>query len=188
MKPGAHIGIVFSAAPLIERAVDILDHIGSHLTNQYGTDVAVHARATNSGLDWLAWHGEDPEPFRSGPRLRPGLAILVPATFNTINKLASGINDQPAVGILNEAIGAGTPTLIVPMVNAQLAGHPAWTRSLAVLTSLPNVRLMDIHDGHLTDHPAPLTSGTGADVSEAFDPAWLTDWIAEQLSRPIASA
>jgi phosphopantothenoylcysteine synthetase/decarboxylase len=56
-----------------------------------------------------------------------------PATFNTINKWAAGISDTLALGLLNEAIGLGLPTVTVPWPNAALARHPAFGRSISVL-------------------------------------------------------
>jgi phosphopantothenoylcysteine decarboxylase len=71
---------------------------------------------------------DDPafEPF--------GDAVLVaPATFNTINKVAAGINDTLALGLVNEALGAGVPVAFVPCVGAELAGHPAYLASVQLL-------------------------------------------------------
>jgi phosphopantothenoylcysteine decarboxylase len=64
-----------------------------------------------------------------------GDAVLVaPATFNTINKCASGLSDGLALGLMNEALGTESiPLVIVPWVNATLANHPAYEPSLALL-------------------------------------------------------
>src|SRR5690349_20773194 len=35
--------------------------------------------------------------------------VIAPATFNTINKLAGGISDTLALGLVNEAVGLGLP-------------------------------------------------------------------------------
>jgi phosphopantothenoylcysteine synthetase/decarboxylase len=64
---------------------------------------------------------------------RPDAVILAPATFNTVNKLATGIADTYALTVLCSAIGTRTPMVIVPFVSTRLAGHPAWLASLAVL-------------------------------------------------------
>jgi phosphopantothenoylcysteine synthetase/decarboxylase len=56
-----------------------------------------------------------------------------PATFNTINKWAAGINDTLALGLLNEAVGLGLPIVTVPWPNAALARHPAFGRSISTL-------------------------------------------------------
>ncbi len=59
--------------------------------------------------------------------------VVAPATFNTINKLACGISDTLALGLLNEAVGIGLPIVAVPWPNTALARHPAFRRSVAEL-------------------------------------------------------
>jgi phosphopantothenoylcysteine decarboxylase len=56
--------------------------------------------------------------------------LVCPATFNTVNKLAAGIADNLALGLLSEAVGTGAPLVIAPALNANQAGHPAFTRSV----------------------------------------------------------
>lgn len=70
----------------------------------------------------------DPEPHPPATA-----AAVVPATFNVINKWAQGINDTLALGILNEALGAGIPVYAFPNVKAQLAAHPSYDRNLRLL-------------------------------------------------------
>ncbi len=65
-----------------------------------------------------------------------GNAVLVaPATFNTINKWALGINDTLAIGLLNEALGRGVPIEVLPCVNEALSNHPAYPTALEMLGS-----------------------------------------------------
>ncbi|MCK9894230.1 flavoprotein [Frankia sp. AgB32] len=59
--------------------------------------------------------------------------VVAPATFNTINKLAAGISDTLALGLLNEALGAGLPIIMAPYPNSGLAGHPAYVASVHAL-------------------------------------------------------
>jgi phosphopantothenoylcysteine synthetase/decarboxylase len=59
--------------------------------------------------------------------------VVAPATFSTVNKLAQGISDTLALGLLNEAIGMGLPIIVVPWPNIHLARHPAFERSVADL-------------------------------------------------------
>jgi hypothetical protein len=61
--------------------------------------------------------------------------VIAPATFNTINKMAAGISDTLALGLLNEAIGLPCPIIAVPTPNEALARHPAFQRSVATLRS-----------------------------------------------------
>jgi phosphopantothenoylcysteine synthetase/decarboxylase len=108
------------------------------------------------------------QPKRGGP---PAAVVVCPATFNTINKAAAGINDTYALGVLCEAIGTSTPTVAVPMVNNKLWGHPAWAGSLGVLAEA-GVVLLDVHSG--SAGAAPVISGTGGEVTAGFDPRWVT--------------
>lgn len=59
--------------------------------------------------------------------------VVCPATFNTVNKLALGISDTLAVGVLTEAVGKGLPVVVAPAVNDALAAHPAFGRSVEEL-------------------------------------------------------
>jgi len=71
------------------------------------------------------------------PEFAPrGDAVLVaPATFNTINKCATGASDNLALGLMNEAIGRNVRMTLVPWVNDALAAHPAYKDSLMRLES-----------------------------------------------------
>jgi hypothetical protein len=63
-------------------------------------------------------------PGEPGPRSSTADAIIVaPATYNTINKLATGVNDTYALNVVAEAIGRGGPVAILPFVNAALAAR-----------------------------------------------------------------
>jgi len=59
--------------------------------------------------------------------------VVAPATFSTVNKLAAGISDTLAMGLLNEAIGMGLPIIVVPWPNVPLSRHPAFGRNVAAL-------------------------------------------------------
>jgi phosphopantothenoylcysteine synthetase/decarboxylase len=47
--------------------------------------------------------------------------VVAPATYNTACKLALGISDTYALGVLAEAIGRGVPVAVLPFVNSALA-------------------------------------------------------------------
>jgi phosphopantothenoylcysteine synthetase/decarboxylase len=122
--------------------------------------------ATPQGLGFLdaeAIEARTGHPIRSAwhspgaPRpLPPADAIAVaPATFNTVNKWAAGIADTLALGILCEAYGMGVPIAVLPYVNAAMAAHPAYGRSLDQL------REMGVLVGTYEPH-RPKTGG-GAD-------------------------
>jgi phosphopantothenoylcysteine decarboxylase len=66
----------------------------------------------------------------------PDAIIVAPATFNTINKWASGISDTLALGLLCEAIGMGLPIVVLPYLNAAQGKHPALAESIQRLRGL----------------------------------------------------
>lgn len=84
--------------------------------------------------------------------------VVAPATFNTVNKLAAGISDTLALGLLNEAVGAGLPIIAVPFPNQMLARHPVFVNSLAALRSW-GVRLVFDPQRHLLPVPNQGESG-----------------------------
>jgi hypothetical protein len=63
-------------------------------------------------------------PAAGGTRSKPADAVIVaPATYNSINKLALGVNDTYALNVVAEAIGGQTPVVILPFVNSALAAR-----------------------------------------------------------------
>lgn len=80
-----------------------------------------------------------------------------PATFNTINKWAAGISDTLALGLLNEATGAGLPIVTVPWPNVALARHPAFGRSIATLRECGITVILD--PARLPDGDQPGQAG-----------------------------
>lgn len=69
--------------------------------------------------------------------------VIAPATFNTINKMASGSSDTLALGLLNEAIGMPLPIIAVPTPNVALARHPAFRANVLSLRSWGVTLLFD---------------------------------------------
>lgn len=63
----------------------------------------------------------------------PGLTMVVPATFNTLNKISQGIADTLPHSLIAEAIGAGWPVIVAPAMNHALANHPQAAQSLKTL-------------------------------------------------------
>ncbi|HET6481319.1 MAG TPA: flavoprotein [Actinoplanes sp.] len=61
--------------------------------------------------------------------------IIAPATYNTINKLAGGVNDSYPLNIVAEALGRRTPTAILPFVNTALAARRPFLNAVADLRS-----------------------------------------------------
>lgn len=62
--------------------------------------------------------------------------VVAPATFNTVNKAAAGISDTLALGLINEAIGMRKPVILAPWPNKELVKHPAFPRSIELLSEV----------------------------------------------------
>src|SRR5260370_19025602 len=68
--------------------------------------------------------------------LPPANAIIVaPATSNTINKWAAGIQDTLLLGLIVEGIRKRLPIVATPCVNGAHAAHPAFGESTTTLRS-----------------------------------------------------
>lgn len=105
------------------------DQTGSPVQSNY-SDARARARGRNSAADAL---------------------VVAPATYNTINKLAQGISDNYALNVLAEAVGRGTPTAILPFVNAALASRRPFLRSVERLRE-ENVQVL-LGPGRWVPHP-----------------------------------
>ncbi|MFF8284825.1 flavoprotein [Streptomyces albus] len=80
------------------------------------------------------------------------VALVAPATFNTVNQWALGITDKFVVGFAAEAIGKGIPLVTMPCVNAAYARHPQFARSLEVLRQA-GVRVLYGEGGFVPNPP-----------------------------------
>ncbi|MGI5399998.1 flavoprotein [Streptomyces sp. CA-135486] len=128
-------------------AAGIARDVGKLITvaQERNWDVGVVATPPALGfIDARAVEAQTGYPIRSAWR-RPGdprplppadVIAVAPATFNTINKWASGISDTLALGILCEAYGFGIPTAVLPYLNAAQAAHPAYGQSLERLRTM----------------------------------------------------
>ena len=67
------------------------------------------------------------------PRPAPGVVVIAPCTFNTLNKLAAGITDNLALSIAAQAIGRRTPLIVAIAVNIPLWTHPRTQEAAATL-------------------------------------------------------
>src|SRR5690349_153031 len=65
---------------------------------------------------------------------KPDQIIVVPLTFNSLNKWALGIADTLAVATLCEALGNHTPTIAVSCFKRALQQHPVVPRHMHLLT------------------------------------------------------
>jgi phosphopantothenoylcysteine synthetase/decarboxylase len=171
---GPELTLIVCGAPLAARAAEIAAHLA-------GSGWRPSLIATPAAMEWLDTAavervtGEAPRhtfrtPDQPKRRPAPSATVVCPATFNTVNKAVAGIADNYAMATLCESLGAGLPTVVAPMVNDNLWGHPIWSRSLATLRSA-GATLVDVQTGHRDVRP--VASGSGAQVTADFDPAWL---------------
>ena len=103
----------------------------------------VQVIATPAALDFFdpaAIEALTGSPVRSqysppgSPRsLIPDAIAVAPATYNTINKWATGASDTYALGILAEQTAMGLPIVVLPFVNAALASRAPFQRNVESL-------------------------------------------------------
>ena len=74
------------------------------------------------------------------------LAVVCPATANTINRLAAGLADDPVGTLFLAWELKSKPWWLVPAMNAAMWEHPATTASLATLRAW-GVTVLDPADG-----------------------------------------
>ncbi|MFI5489217.1 flavoprotein [Micromonospora echinaurantiaca] len=131
--------LVVCAAPPAAKVAELAERLRSD-----GWDVyPVLTEAATAWVEQAALERATGHPVKSEPRgpqepkslPRADAIIVAPATFNTINQWAAGINNTAALGILNEALGAGTPIIASPYAKAVLAAHPAFNRNLELLAT-----------------------------------------------------
>ena len=167
--------LVVSGAPLARRAPDIVRSLAlSSWTVKVVLTPAARSWVDETELQRIAGEAvrsQHRTPDTPKDQRRSRLVIVAPATFNTVGKLANGIADTLAHSALCEALGEGVPILAVPMVNDRLWGHIAWPANLARLTDA-GVHWLNVADGQLGT-PQMVQSGTGEQLVDSFDPAWI---------------
>lgn len=91
-------------------------------------------------------------PGEADPLPKADAILVMPATFNTINKWTQGIGDTLATSLLCECLGRGTPPiLLVPCLKMDLIRHPVFLKNMALL------RECGIHILHEPErYPSPL--------------------------------
>jgi hypothetical protein len=169
---GSALTLVVCGAPLAARARDLraaLSAAGWSVSTVYSTAATLWAYSNPAGGNDTDTSQQQDTP--TAQRVRPDVVVACPLTFNTANKIVTGVMDTPATGVLCDALGAGVPIVAVPMANTRLWGHPTWAATLTTLHEW-GVTLLDPTDG-TPDRPQPVDSGTGDPVAAAFDPAWV---------------
>jgi phosphopantothenoylcysteine synthetase/decarboxylase len=97
----------------------------------------LHTIPTQTAASWIDLNSlaqDTGHPARTTPRLphetdelpAADAVLVAPATFNTLNKWAGGINDSLALGLLNELLGLKVPIVVAMYCKAALAAHPAY--------------------------------------------------------------
>jgi hypothetical protein len=181
-----HLALVACGAPLAARLHDV-----AALAIERGW--LVRAVATSSAMSWVDVGQvekvtgfpvlvEQRKPGQDKRFPPPAQVIVCPATFNTLNKLATGIMDNYAAGLLCEALASQIPLTVALMVSNRLWPHPAWQHNLDMLTA-SGVTFIDIHTGRV-GRPAAVQPGTGGEVVAAFDPAWVLPAPADPHKSP----
>lgn len=158
---------IVCAAPPAQQTLDVLP-----LLQSAGWEVCVIATPQAarwldlSALAQLSGHVVRTDyklPGEADPLPQADAILVMPATFNTINKWAQGIGDTLAASILCEALGRGTPPVVaVPCLKMDLVRHPAFSRSIALLREC-GVRVL--HEPKR--YPSPLMVPRG-EVLEAL--------------------
>ncbi len=98
--------VVVCAAPLAERAPEFAAALADAglIVSVVATPAAsgwiYHEEVTNVTGAPAATDYRSPDEPKRGPR--PDVVVVAPATFNTLNKLAAGISDTYALGVVNE--------------------------------------------------------------------------------------
>lgn len=80
------------------------------------------------------------------------VAVVAPATFNTINSWALGLTNNFIVGFVAEAVGKRIPLVAMPCVNRAFVAHPQFDRSVAALRGA-GVRVLYGEGGFVPNRP-----------------------------------
>lgn len=142
-------------------------HHGLAAARRRGAEVWVGA--SPDALPWLdeaavVERTEHPLLNIGGPLPAGSPTVCVaPATFNTVNKLATGIADTLVTAVAAEAVGLGSRVVVAPSFNAALLAHPVAQESRRRLESY-GVHLLWPEAGNDTDG-----DGGGSDVEEWWE-------------------
>ncbi|OEU92221.1 flavoprotein [Streptomyces abyssalis] len=128
-----------SAAPPV---LDIADVVRRAQADGWSVCVGL----TTTAAEWLedrlpALEEQTGNPVRSAVRKpadvevwpRADVAVLAPATLNTVNVAALGLTPHFVGGYVAEAIGKRWPLVVMPCVNSAYATHPQFGRSIETL-------------------------------------------------------
>ncbi|WP_109505518.1 flavoprotein [Nocardioides speluncae] len=173
---GRTLYLVTCGAPLAARAVD-----GIHEARDRGWDPILIP--TDAAIPWLEPLDLSDVEVITGNRLPgepkrvppPDAVVVAPMTFNTLTAWANGTANTFPLTTLCAALGARVPTVAVPFAKHDLAGHPAWLASLAVLRCA-GVTIVDPSTGAVGSVD-PIESGSGEDVAAGYHWPWALDLV-----------
>jgi len=168
--------LVTCGAPLAARVLD-----GVAAARERGwSPILIPTDASMPWLEDLDLSGVEVVTGQRGPRdakrMPPPAAVaVVPTTFNTLTAWANGSANTYPLTTLCAALGARVPTIAVPFAKHDLAGHPGWLASLAVLR-YAGVTIVDPSSG-AAGVVEPVASGTGEQVAAGFRWPWVLDHL-----------
>jgi phosphopantothenoylcysteine decarboxylase len=156
------LALIICGAPLAGRAGDMVRAFA-------GDGWVVRLVATPAAVPWIEDDVVPQVDFRLPRQPKtyadPDALVVCPATFNTLNKIATGLADNYATALACEVVGSNRPVLIAPMVSDPLRNHPAFRSSVATLQSA-GVEFLDVRTGG-------FGLAAGDQVVGAFRPEWL---------------
>lgn len=120
---------------------------------------------TPTAADWLADELHELEeltghpvrhrhrkPWEADSWPKASVALVAPATFNTLNSWALGLTSTWLVAFASEAIGRSIPLVTMPCVNSAFLAHPQLDRSVADLRGA-GVRVLLGEGGFVPNRP-----------------------------------
>lgn len=142
---GVKVALCVTGSAAAYRSVDL-----ARLLIRHGADVVpvmTGAAAKLVGPELLRWAtGNEPiteltgalehvELGGEGPG-SAGVVLVAPATATTISRIATGDASDPVTALVNVALGAGKPIVVVPAMHEQMYRNPAVARALGELESM----------------------------------------------------
>jgi len=145
----------YAVRPLVARGWDVSVVLTTHAHDWLEASGGLHdlSEAAQGAIRTTPAYPRQPSETSGA---RPDAAVVAPATFTVINKLAGGIADDLASTKLCELMGLrpARPLVIMPRVNAAHTRHPAWANSLAVLRAADGVAVLSPDRVHEPGTPA----------------------------------
>lgn len=133
---GKNIYIIVTAAGKIEKIAEMIDELKNQGANIFifPTPDALNlieplVKYKKDIYTDFNWHG----PRRSIPE--EDIVIVAPCTFNTFNKIATGIADNYPTTLVACSIGKKKKVFIVPAFNIDMWNHPQTMKSVATMES-----------------------------------------------------